>query len=366
MLKTRAAVLTGPRSIEIQELAVPETGDDAGLLHVEVTGVCGVDWPAYEGTFGERFKPPVILGHEIVARVHRIGRRASQRWCLAEGDRIVLEEYAPCGRCEYCLSGHYYICGGLMMEKMYGFTSLNVAPGLWGGFSEYVYLDPQALPHKISESVPSEIAPLYLALANGIRWVQGEGGIGIGDSVVILGPGQLGLASVIAAREAGAATIIITGKARDASKLKLALELGAHVAMDIDAEADVVGRVAELTAGRMADAVINVTSSSAVAAQQALELVKMRGTIVMAGNARKAAVGFMPDMLVRKEIKMVGVRGRTRRDLKKALRIIEEGRYPLQRFATHKFSIPEAEGALLTVGGEGAPDAIHVSVVNRF
>jgi threonine dehydrogenase-like Zn-dependent dehydrogenase len=365
-MKTRAAVVTGPRKIEMRELPVPETDENSGLVRIELTGVCGVDWPAFNGSRLDRFKPPIILGHEIVGRIERIGAKAARRWNVKEGDRIVMEEYAPCGRCEYCLSGHYYLCGGMMMEKMYGFTSLDVPPGLWGGFSEVVFLDPQALIHKISDKVPGEVAPLYLAIANGIRWVQGEGRIGIGDTVVILGPGQLGLSCVVAAKEAGAACIIVTGRANDARRMEIARELGAHHTIDIDNEDDVVQRVHDLTGGRMADAVINVTSSAPSASQQALELVKMRGVIVMAGGALKPAEGFYPDMLIRKEVTMKGVRGRTAPDLKKALRLIESGKYPLQRLSTHKFSIEETEKALLTIGGEGERGAIHVSVVNRF
>ena len=365
-MKTRAAVLTGPRHIELQELAVPEIDENSGLVRVEATGVCGVDWPAYKGARLDRFNPPIILGHEIVGRIARIGAKAAARWNVKEGDRIVIEEYVPCGRCEYCLSGHYYLCGGIRMEKMYGFTSLDVAPGLWGGFSEYVYLDPGALIHKLADSVPSEIAPLYLALSNGIRWVQGEGRIGIGDTVVILGPGQLGLSCVVAAKEAGAGCIIVTGRAADGKKLEIARELGAHHTIDIDDEDDVVQRVHDLTGGKGADAVINVTSAAPAAAQQAVELVKMRGVIVMAGGALGPAEGFYPDMLTRKEITMKGVRGRTARDLKKALRLLESGKYPLRKLATHKFSIEDTEKALLTIGGEGERGAIHVSVVNRF
>jgi threonine dehydrogenase-like Zn-dependent dehydrogenase len=365
-MKTRAAVVTGPRKIEMREIPVPETDENSGLVRIELTGVCGVDWPAFNGSRLDRFKPPLILGHEIVGRIERIGAKAARRWNVKEGDRVVLEEYAPCGHCEYCLSGHYYLCGGMMMEKMYGFTSLDVAPGLWGGFSEVVYLDPQALIHKISDGVPAEVAPLYLAIANGIRWVQGEGRIGIRDTVVILGPGQLGLSCVVAAKEAGAACIIVTGRAADAKRMEIARELGAHHTIDIDNEDDVVQRVHDLTAGRMADAVINVTSSAPAATQQAVELTRIRGVIVMAGGALKPAEGFYPDMLIRKEITMKGVRGRTATELRKALRIIESGKYPLQKLSTHKFSIEETEKALLTIGGEGERGAIHVSVVNRF
>ena len=118
-------------------------------------------------------------------------------------------------------------------------TSVNVPPGLWGGYSEYVYLDPQALIHRIADHVPTECAPFYVPLSNGIRWTHLEGGIGIGDTVVILGPGGQGLACVIAAREAGAGKIIITGRARDANRLALAREFGAHHTIDVDAEKDV-------------------------------------------------------------------------------------------------------------------------------
>jgi threonine dehydrogenase-like Zn-dependent dehydrogenase len=365
-MKTRAAVLTAPRTIEMQEIPVPEVNENTGTIRIELTGVCGADWPAFTGVRPDRFVTPMILGHEIVGRIEKIGAKAASRWNVQEGDRVVLEEYAPCGRCEYCLSGHYYLCGGKMMEKMYGFTSLKVPPGLWGGFSELVYLDPQALVHKISDSVPATVAPLYLAISNGIRWVQGEAQIGIGDTVVILGPGQLGLSCVVAAKEAGAGCIIVTGRERDAARMAIARELGAHHTIDIDNEDDVVKRVADLTNGRMADGVINVTSSSPHAIQQAVELVCIRGIIVMAGGALKPAEGFYPDILISKEITIKGVRGRTGKDLKKALKIIESGKYPLHKLSTHKFSIEETEKALLTIGGEGDRNAIHISVINHF
>jgi threonine dehydrogenase-like Zn-dependent dehydrogenase len=361
-LSTKAAVLTGPRNIELRELAVPEIRDDNAILRVEVTGVCGVDWPAYTQSRAERFPVPIILGHEIVGRIERIGREAARKWGVQEGDRVAMEEYAPCGRCSYCSSGHYYLCGGMRMAIMYGFTSMSVAPGLWGGFSQFVYLDPNSRLHKLAVAVPTRIAPLYIPISNGIRWVQREGGIGIDDTIVILGPGQLGLASVIAAKEAGAGCIIITGRAADASRLAVAKQLGAHHVIDVDAE-DPVERVAAITGGRMADAVINVAAGAPRIAQQAMELCRMRGTIVMAGGAGKPAEGFQSDLLSRKELTMKGVRGRAEVDLKKAIRLVESGRHPLHLLATHKFSIDETDLALRTIGGEGEAHPIHVSVV---
>ena len=113
----------------------------------------------------------------------------------------------------------------------------------------------------------------------------------------------------------------------------------------------------------MADAVINVAAGAPWIAQQAMELCKMRGTIVMAGGSGKVAEGFQSDLLSRKEITMKGVRGRGEVDLKKAIHVVESGRHPLHLLATHEFSIEEADLALRSIGGEGVANPIHISVV---
>jgi threonine dehydrogenase-like Zn-dependent dehydrogenase len=359
---TKAAVLTGARKMELRELSVPDITDDAGLLRVEITGVCGVDWPAYTQVRGDRFIPPLILGHEIVGRIEKLGAAAAQKWGVQEGDRVVLEEYVPCGNCRYCLSGAYNLCGGMMMKKMYGFTSMNVGTGLWGGFSEYVYLDPNSRLHRIADHVPSHVAPLYIPISNGIRWVQTEAQIGIGDTVAILGPGQLGLACTIAAKEAGARRIIVSGRSTDAKRFEVARAFGATDIIDVDKE-DLHERINEITGGELVDAVINVTAAAPMTPQQSLEIAKIRGRIVMTGGAFKPALNFNSDMISRKELTLIGVRGRTERDVKRALQIVESGKYPLEKFATHKFAIETAESAVLTVGGEGEKNAIHVSVL---
>ena len=88
-MKTRAAVTVGPRKVEMREIPVPETNEDTGLVRIELTGVCGVDWPAFNGSRPDRFKVPLIQGHEIVGRIERIGRKAAQRWDVKDGDRVV-------------------------------------------------------------------------------------------------------------------------------------------------------------------------------------------------------------------------------------------------------------------------------------
>lgn len=362
MATSKAAVLVGPRRVEIQELPVPDIGPDEGLLRMEVCGVCGADWPPYKGEGRDPSTIPLILGHEIVGRIERIGPDAARRWGVEEGDRVVLEESAPCGRCSFCRTGHPDIC----WEKRYGSTSVNTPPALWGGYSEYVYLDPDAVVHKMAGTVPLELAPLFIPVSNGIFWVQELGGARIGSTVVIEGPGQHGLGCVVAAKEAGAARVIVTGLSSDARRLAVAKELGADHTIRADAE-DVVQRIQELTDGAMADTVVNITAGAPQATQIAIDVAKHGGTIVIPGFAQQPVAAFMTDTVVWKALTIKGARGgRAAREIEAAIHIIESGKYPLELFSTHTFPIQEAEQALKTVGREGDPDALHVSVVNRY
>jgi len=129
--------------------------------------------------------------------------------------------------------------------------------------------------------------------------------------VLILGPGQRGLASVIAARAAGADTIIVTGLTRDAKKLALAKEFGADHTIDVEQE-DVRARVADLTGGRGADVVVEVSSYATEPVAAALHLAATGGRVVLAGvKGFKAVPEFVSDLIVVKELT---VRGRVRRD----------------------------------------------------
>ena len=105
-LQSRAAVMTALRKTEIRQFDLPEIGPDAGWLRVEVNGICSSDWNMYNND-----KPgPRILGHEMVGRIERMGPAAAYRWGVEEGDLVALEEYLPCGHCEYCRAGEIRSC----------------------------------------------------------------------------------------------------------------------------------------------------------------------------------------------------------------------------------------------------------------
>jgi threonine dehydrogenase-like Zn-dependent dehydrogenase len=250
----------------------------------------------------------------------------------------------------------------MCQARRYGCKSVNDGVGLWGGYSEYVYLAPNALMHPMSADVPAEIATLYVPVSNGIYWTVEVGGVVPGDTVVIQGPGQQGLGCVIAAKEAGAGRIIVTGRSSDEERFEAARALGADVVLPIDA-CDPVAEVARLTNGEMAHVVVNVTEAAPSALGQAVLLAADRGTIVLAGNSYGPLTNFEGDLVIDKELTITGVRGRYGRALEAGIRLIESGRYPLELLTTHAYSIEDTERALLTLGGEGDPGAIHVSVL---
>src|SRR5258708_17672362 len=222
-MKIRATVALEGRRTEVREFDVPALAPDGGLLKIEAAGVCGADWPYFLNY--PKAKGPLILGHENVGFVAAIGKAAAQRWGVKEGDRVALEEYLPCGHCEYCRSAEFRLCDAtdtlLGNGVRYGSTPISVAPSLWGGYSQYQYLHPNAVFHQVPAHVPAEQAALPLPLGNGVECAGLRGRAGDGPTRVIPGPGPQGPACVIAAKEARAACIIISGVARDPQPLPL-------------------------------------------------------------------------------------------------------------------------------------------------
>jgi threonine dehydrogenase-like Zn-dependent dehydrogenase len=351
--------LLGPRDVQLQEFPLPAIGPDDGLLRVEIAGVCGADWAPYIGQRYDFFPIPLILGHEIVGRIARIGGQAADRWGVREGDRVVVEEPIPCGACAACRAGHYFGCP----SHRYGATPTTVAPALWGGYSEYVYLDPRALVHRMDPSVPPEVAPLYVPVSNGLYWVQDVGRATPGSTVIILGPGQHGLGCVVGAREAGAERVIVVGLARDQQRLDVARTLGADHALVLEDERQLVDEVRQLSDGHGGDVLINTTERAPAALGLALELAAERATIVTVGTTHGAAAGLLPDLIWRKELTITGARGRSREAVRRAIRLIEAAQYRLGALATHVYPLAETEHALKTLGGEGDQRAIHISIV---
>ena len=362
-----AAVATGPQRTELHRFPVPDVREDDAVLRVEISGICGTDWEIYRRESRGQGLGPLILGHEIVGRVAGIGVRGADRWKIREGDRVALQEFIPCGVCRLCLSGHHRLCDATDSRSgkpvlRYGSTPTDVPPALWGGFAEYLYVHPRSIVHRMPDDVPDEVSTLFIPLSNGVQWVVKEGGIGIGGRVLIQGPGQHGLGCVVAAREAGAATIVVAGTSRSAARLKLAHELGATHTIDADTE-DVAETVMDITDGEGVDLAVDLTPGASEPVATAIRACAKRGVIVLAGSKHGQALdGFAYDDVVRKALTVRGVRGHDHGAVEAAISIIASRRYPLERMCTHRFSIEDADRALRMVGERTDPDAIHVSI----
>ena len=352
--KTLAIVQTGPRKLEARDLPLPEIGDEDALLRIEACGICGSDVEQYHGALPLPF--PLIPGHEPLGIVEKIGDRAATRWGVDVGDRVAVETMLPCKFCKECLTGRYHLC---RTRRIYSYIPLDQAPGLWGAYAEYMYVAPNSVVHKMDPDLPPEIAVLFNPLGAGFRWAVEIPDTQPGQSVVILGPGQRGLASVMACRHVGAGTIVVTGLEADAPKRALARDFGANVTVDVENE-DARARILEATDGG-ADVVVDVSAYATEPVAAALDYAKPGGTIVLAGvKGYKPIPEFVSDKIVMKEIAIRGAIGVTTTGYSEAIRLIESRTLPLEKMHTHAFGLRDAEEAILTLAGEAkGPRSIH-------
>lgn len=350
MVMSKAMVLTGPGQLEMAEFPLPEVGEDDGILKLELIGVCGSDPGIYKGkTRGAPRPYPIILGHEIVGRIVKMGDRAKRHHQVKEGDRAIIEYAFGCGNCQPCLSGNYILC-----EKKYSYGSMiscKEPPHLFGAYSEYLYIHPRAMVHKIKESISPETAVLISAvLGNGIRWLTTVGNLRVGKSVVIIGPGSQGLAGVIAAKESGAGPIIVIGMSHDAKRLEMAQTFGADILIVADKQ-DCLKQVHEATKGKMADVVMDVSGNPA-AAVLTLDLAGNNATVVLPGlYGPETQVPLVLDKAILKELKLVGVFSHNFPAVETAIAIAEKNKYPLEDMISHRFPLHRAQEAVELVGG---------------
>jgi threonine dehydrogenase-like Zn-dependent dehydrogenase len=273
------------------------------------------------------------------------------------GDRVAVETILACRSCRACLAGRYHLCA---TRRIYSYIPLGDPPGLWGAYAGHLYLDASAVVHRIDASLPAGIAALFNPLGAGFRWAVEIPHTQPGDTVVILGPGQRGLASVIACREVGAGTVIVTGLSADAKKLDLARRFGADHTIDVERE-DARARIRELTGGRGADVVVDVTAEATRPVAESLDYAALGGTVVLAGvKAFQPIPGFVSDKIVLKELRVLGAIGVTYAAYERAIRLLESRRLPLEAMHTHEFALRDAETAIRMLAREiPGQESIH-------
>jgi len=361
--KAVAATLVAPKQFEFREYDIPEIGTDDGLLKVAAVGICGAD----VNTYHREVPSPRIMGHENVGIIAGIGKEASKNWGVQDGDLVIPEEYIPCLHCKYCLTGRYRFCNqtdrGYGQIYRHGQTTADVWPSLWGGFGEYMYLPPNTVMHKIDKPVPPHVLALYLPLADGIEWAYRYGGAKPGKTVLIQGPGQMGLAAAFASKQAGAVCVIVTGMSGDTVRLDLARKLGADFTIDIETE-DFHERINEITSGDGVDVVVNVTGGGKGAIADSMDVASKECTLVMAGAGDEPISLGIAGKRPRRDLTIKTANGHSYESVNESIWYLTSGKHPeLLEMSTHQFPLSDVALALDTAGGGGERGAIHVTLI---
>jgi threonine dehydrogenase-like Zn-dependent dehydrogenase len=365
MEKVQAAVRTGPSKTEFREYPMPDIPDDSALLKMEVAGICGTDVKLYAEP---PTNAPVIMGHENIGVIAKVGRDFTRRKGFKEGDLVFVEHYVMCGKCEWCHIGQYRHCENTDWRNnpdsiRYGYTSAEKAPHLWGGFAQYVYLPWNSVVHHVPKGVTPELAGLVTPMANGVEWSLMDGGVGYHNTVLIQGPGQQGLSQTVICKSAGASFVIVTGTSKDGARLKVAKELGADCVIDVNKE-DPLARIMEVTGGKGVDIVLDCTAGSGTAPiLLGINAMKRKGGLMVVQGELKEFPNFPLEKMTTKFITLKSARGHSYKACELALEQLASKVFPLEKVTTHRFGLKDVDLAIKSVGGKGVPDVIHASLM---
>jgi L-iditol 2-dehydrogenase len=363
-----AAVMTAPGHFEVRQFPYPEVSAAAMVIELEMCGICGTDKHTfrgetvqYAGTPAESHTPfPLIPGHEIVGRVAEIGKTAAQSLefsgqPLAVGDRVVMCPDILCGKCWYCRNTFGFpLCQNI---KGYGNAfSCDPAPHLMGGWSDYIYVRPDAFVFKVPDGLDARIAVMTELMAVTYNldkakefYTMGGEGFGSGATVVIQGTGPMGLLHVLKAHILEAGTIIALD--RSDFRLQMAREFGADHVISVTGttQAERVQAVRDLTGGRGADVIVECTGEAA-AIPEGLEMARRGGTYVVAGVfADVGDIAINPHRhLLANQIRLLGMTNHPPTGYVNSMKLLNKFQktFPLDKFVTHAFPVREVDAAM--------------------
>ncbi len=346
------------QTFEIQDLAPGEV-----LAKVSVAGVCGSDVHMWHGS-DPRTPLPMILGHEGVGTIAAtngtkldvFGRE------LKEGDLVVWERGLMCGQCAYCvIKKQPALCPH---RKTYGISlGCSEPPHFNGCYGEYLHLRDRCHMIRIDADIdPAILVPATCSGATAAHAVQ-LSNVNRGDTVMILGPGPVGVFSLVMAIEAGASEVYVTGMSADKGRLALCEEFGAAGTLVVDEMgADgVEAFIMERTHGLGANSIIDCTGVAPVVGQS-IGLVAPYGTYSIPGIA--VPVGEFPislfEQIARKNVNLQGVWVSDTQHLHQAIRLVLSGRYPFEKLVTHRFPLSQATQALEVMASKEAIKAVLI------
>ncbi len=289
-LKAIVSESHGQGKVVLKEVRDPgEPGKTEVRLKMKAVGVCGSDIHVYNGTESYPRKEPVILGHELMGIVDKTGSEVRN---FKTGDRVVCETaFHVCGRCYNCRKGNYNLCSSRI-----GFGALTD-----GGMAEYLIAREEIL-HKVPDAVSNVTAALTEPSCVAFNATSTIGKIEPADSVLIIGPGPIGLFCLQVAMLRSPAAIAMLGVPSDAERLKTALEIGANMIFD-----NARAAVEALSHSGWGDGVDVVVDASGVSAtlKTALDVIRPGGRIVKVGWGPDVP-GFNLDQIVAKAVELHG------------------------------------------------------------
>ena len=356
--RMKAWVLGDPDQLLLQEKPVPVPSRAEVLIRIDAVAICATDLeiiqsgsPAsIEGglPFNKNFTP----GHEYMGTIAALGPDVDE---FKIGERVSVEIHAGCGRCKRCRQGMYTSCLNYgKPEKGHranGFTTD-------GGFAEYAINHINTLA-RVPDAMSDAEATLVVTAGTSIYGLTELGGLVAGESVVVIGPGPIGLLAVAVAKALGASPVILTGTRN--RRLGIGRELGADRIVNINDE-DPVAVVKQLTGGIGADYVVECAGNEATI-NQAIHMTNRGGKICLAAFPHDPVVLDLAH-LVKNNIYAYGIRGEGRSATRRAMALMAAGRFDATKIHTHTFPLADLPTAL-RYARERIDDAIKVVVTNR-
>lgn len=332
-MKAIAKLAPEAGAMAVIDKAMPSAGADEVLVRIGAGGICGTDvaiWDWHVAVVGQ-YAPsfPVVVGHEFSGTVETAPAGSG----LRKGDVVAINPQLACGKCRYCGLGRPTLCDHRRL----------MGGHIDGGWTEFVCV-PETQVYKLPDGVDPAVAPLLEPLTVAAHAVFERVPVRAGDKVAIIGAGPIGLLAGILARHAGAGDILITGVGADASRLKLARDLG-MIPVNVE-ETDPVAALAAV-APQGAD-VVYETSGNARVAEQMLALAGKAGRVGLIGLCHGPST-FVTTPVVLKEIELIGSRGYNDPTWRLATGVLPAVAGDAMRLVTHEFGFDEFETALQLV-----------------
>lgn len=342
----KAAIFVGPGELELQEIPDPHAGPGEVVIRVGANTVCGTDGRILRGEKSKGIDRGIVLGHEFSGYVTEVGEGVED---FHEGELIGGVPTVPCLRCYYCQHGKEHLCTD---SRIIGYR-IN------GGLAEYMKFPREAIERRCVFHAAAHLSPAEVSLAeplgcvlNGATQYQTQ----VGDTVLIIGAGPIGLLHTQVNRLLGASQIIVSDPS--APRREVAKQFGATHTVDPTAT-DLEEYVRDLTDGLGAHVVVICIGHPGLV-QQAMQVVRKSGAVnAFAGFSKASLAEVDPNLIHYGELRITGASNASRASHKKALRLIGEGKIDVKSLHTHTFALDDVvEGIEFAQTGQGIKIAI--------